>query len=983
MKRNKLCSDKFALFTAVILMFAVLSVSSYEISAEGSARYVVINGSSAETSENRLFHGLGAVSSGGSLRLLADYKYSSPDEYYEILNILFGKSGAALSSIYAEMGSDINSVPCAEPAAMRSADDIPDITGSAGWQIAADALKINPDISVGMIRTEQPRFVTDAFAESSSAGYEACYKWYRSCIEAVYDTYGIRLDYISANSDDDDKIDSDWILYLSAQLKNEQEQRYDYDKIKLGISVNSHETAGGLTKNEAVLSVIDVIDCRLNPENGLSLLSASNRYGIELISLGCPSPSDITDPSAENTPLDFAENIINMYCNGGITVTAAGPPAVSCYSGTKYYSEGLLTADTPWSGYYTVNPGAWAAEHFTRFAEDGWEFIGSGCQSDSSLTLADPVSGDYSIIIVNNSPEEKLFRFGTADIGKYSSDLNVWLSDFANGEYMKNRGKISPETANGGGSFEYTLPPYSMATLTAADSSPEYSEYCSADEVRLPLPYTDDFDYSEDMLSQRGRLPLYINVLGGAFEVRDGRLVQTVSENKKPIDSLFSSTPSPAASLGDDSWADYSLSADVRLASSAESNYAGIGVRYNTSAQPGAFSGYSLLIYGNGKWSFRSGNEIMGSGDIKDFSPTSEYHLTVTAVGRSISAKINGEEIFSAEEQESFVSSGRISLYSAYCGNSFDSLSALQAGDAPYINRIDSSDDDISYSGAFSADYPSYTYYGHSRSVCDTSSAIYSGAAPFGGDGFVYTGFSDTENGRVTRILYGGGSALFIFRSFTDELTVSVDGSEISTVQSDMIVIPPVSGNGMHTVLITDSNSADIDFLCTANPSEKGRLSFEFTGTGFGLVGENTVSSLIDVYIDGELYDENVITPAALSRQCFYSCTGLEYSSHTAEIRVKGGSFSLDAAEVQTKTKLIRESDNPKTEFPPMTSYETSADTTVTAEETEAAVTEESAAPVTSPEEPSKSRGNIFIIAFIAAAAAAAVVYFFTPKDKK
>ncbi|MGN0691759.1 MAG: hypothetical protein ACI4K7_05380, partial [Oscillospiraceae bacterium] len=212
MKKSKLISGGLALFMTASLLCGKLP----DAAAEGAAKYIMINGNSAETEENRLFRGIGAVSSGASLRLLADYKSASPDEYYELLNILFSREkGAALSQVFVEMGSDINSMPCAEPAAVSSADDIPDITGNAGWQVAADALKIAPDISVGMIRTEEPRFVADAFAESRALGLETCYKWYKACIEAVYDTYGIKLGYISVNSSDDDKLDAEQIIYLS------------------------------------------------------------------------------------------------------------------------------------------------------------------------------------------------------------------------------------------------------------------------------------------------------------------------------------------------------------------------------------------------------------------------------------------------------------------------------------------------------------------------------------------------------------------------------------------------------------------------------------------------------------------------------------------------------------------------------------------------------------------------------------------------
>ena len=40
---------------------------------------------------------------------------------------------------------------------------------------AADALSINPDITVDLLRWGEPKWVTDAFAESLKAGFEARY----------------------------------------------------------------------------------------------------------------------------------------------------------------------------------------------------------------------------------------------------------------------------------------------------------------------------------------------------------------------------------------------------------------------------------------------------------------------------------------------------------------------------------------------------------------------------------------------------------------------------------------------------------------------------------------------------------------------------------------------------------------------------------------------------------------------------------------
>ncbi len=61
---------------------------------------------------------------------------------------------------------------------------------------------------------------TDAFDESQEAGFEARYKWYKAAIDGAYDTYGMKFTHISADANEADVIDTDWIIYFADRLKN-------------------------------------------------------------------------------------------------------------------------------------------------------------------------------------------------------------------------------------------------------------------------------------------------------------------------------------------------------------------------------------------------------------------------------------------------------------------------------------------------------------------------------------------------------------------------------------------------------------------------------------------------------------------------------------------------------------------------------------------------------------------------------------------
>ena len=184
---------------------------------------VIADGTQANENPAACYRGMGCVSGNNSSRLLLDYKVEHPHAYEEIMRLLFQKDyGAGLTHIKLELGADINSSSGTEPCTKRSLNEPADVTRGAGFQFAADAKAINPDITVDFLRWGEPKWVTDAFAISQEHGLNARYRWYKETLDAAYAVYGLKFDYISADQNETDTPDEAWILYLRYRLDNEK-----------------------------------------------------------------------------------------------------------------------------------------------------------------------------------------------------------------------------------------------------------------------------------------------------------------------------------------------------------------------------------------------------------------------------------------------------------------------------------------------------------------------------------------------------------------------------------------------------------------------------------------------------------------------------------------------------------------------------------------------------------------------------------------
>mgnify|MGYP002588018049 CR=1 FL=1 len=116
---------------------------------------IIADGTQANENPAAAYRGLGCISANNASRLLLDYKVEHPKEYEEIMRLLFQKDyGIGLSHIKLELGADVNSSCGTEPATKRTPEERADVTRGAGFQFAADAKAINPDITLDLLRWE-------------------------------------------------------------------------------------------------------------------------------------------------------------------------------------------------------------------------------------------------------------------------------------------------------------------------------------------------------------------------------------------------------------------------------------------------------------------------------------------------------------------------------------------------------------------------------------------------------------------------------------------------------------------------------------------------------------------------------------------------------------------------------------------------------------------------------------------------------------
>lgn len=729
---------------------------------------------------NKKWYGLGMVSANNSSRLLLDYKELYPQKYDEIMNLMFGSEGLCINHLKIEMGADINSSSGTEPCTKRFKSEKCDVHRGAGFILCADAKKINPEIKLDMLWWSEPKWISE-----SKNMYEDRYLWYKENLLQAYEQFRIKFDYVSATQNER-AWDSEWIKFLSKKLKNDTQTPYDFSKIKVvaGDEVCTWNIADLMTDDSELCKAVDAIGSHYtswNTENVEKLRSLGKEIWMSegSSSMGYSKGVSRFDKKSNglgglNNVLDIASRLITMYAKGHMTMCEIQPVISAYYDGVCYCHKQFITANTPWNGKYYLDSGFFMALHFSQFIKKGWILLEEGCLGDGKpggdghcivdskfncLTAINPETNDFSFVAANCSGESVEYELGIKTLKEKSYCKKLFLYDTASWE--NNRALIKKEFVYDEETevIKFSVKPFSILTISSLDYSKSELILNNEDNYRcdesnedvissiLPLPYRENFDYSNDFLFRRGNSPFFTTDQGGAFEVTeingDKFLQQQVYFTDKANE--WGCTSDPVTTFGDDRWMNYVFECEISFDSECRDldNYAGIGIRNNIPAD--GKSGFILLLHQNGKWQFLRNSKEIISGELGKLHK--ENHLLVLgAENNRVFGEIDGICLFSKKCCELNISSaagGRPSLYSAWNRNLFKNVKILPLGKHPYVRRYDDTDDVFDYEGKWNHSLMD-SYKNYMRTISKGSAGAIV-KIKYEGTGFYLIGINEEE----------------------------------------------------------------------------------------------------------------------------------------------------------------------------------------------------------------------------------------------
>ncbi len=810
---------------------------------------IIVDGNTVNENPAAAFRGLGCVTGNGSSRLLMDYKENFPEVYEEILRQLFAPGyGAGLTHIKVEFGADINSSSGTEPCVKRTADEVPDVTRGAGFMLAADAKRINPEVTADLLRWGEPHWVTAAFEESKEAGYAARYRWFYETLVAAYITYGLTFDYISPDANETDHADVEWLIYFADALRNQENPPYDFSAIRLVASdeVGSRTIAQEMLGNERLRNAVDVIGLHYTTFGDDNTQLLHDVYGKEIWYSEGIAPCNVPElacrvdgcgMSGANGPIDTANRIINSYVHGRMVMYEFQPAVASYYDGSCYTPKQLMTANTPWSGHYSRDIGFWIASHFTRFAKKGWQYVESACYGDGDenhaiwntthnfITLVSPDRTQMTMHISNDSDVPRSYLVIVNHLPYLPRYLHLIETAGCHDPLTIDRNwfrvtdRIHASAVKGDMAFPVVVKPHSLLTITTMDVSTVHGRSVPYPEIpqdkRLELPYTELFSYEDAFLKNRGGAPLYTTDQGGAFEIvktENGNVLrQMITLDALPTNWRHRGTPDPLTCFGDDKWSNYQGKIKFRFAAESGDNYAAMGIRYNSAVtcEQSSACGLMLRLYADGRWEFYYMDDVLELGKLAHFNTEGTHELQIMAIGSLVMAFADGLSVAELNtEHHPMVRAGRMCIQSAYYQNEFLEISAEPV---PVI-------------------IPRYCW----RLDCLAPQMRY---------------LEKAKNGWML-------NAMASYRYFNRTCAVGDAGAE---------------------------------------------MEIRFFGSGLYLIGR-AEHAVVDLYMDGKLYAEKVTVQNTHFRESFYTIESLNEGWHTVKVVVAEGTLEFDAAEIPTNS---------------------------------------------------------------------------------
>lgn len=646
-----------------IMMFRIPCVSATVLAAiiatvpgVRAAETVSIRLKGSDSGET--FQGVGAVSAGASTRLLYDYA----DPYRsDVLDFLFKpRFGAGFQHLKVEIGGGENSTCGSEPSHAVTRDELthPKSRGYEFW-LMHEARNRNPHVILDCLPWCYPGWIHGRFSQDAT-------DWFVAFLEVAH-KQGIEVDWVAA-AQNENGTDRDWIVKSVRPTLD----RKGFGAVKIQAPDCDKQywaVFDEFRKDPAYRDAVDAV--------GYHYVNGREPWHIDQVSHRDTTPKakasgkqlwaseewSMSGGKWDGTGAMFLARLINkLYIRDRICKTEIWCPIASIYEGLPWSDTGAMQAASPWSGYYTVWPAIWAVAHTTQFAKPGWKYLDGGCgQIDSRtwkgtyVTMKDPRTGDWSMIVCTDSPTT--LRISVSD-GLKTGSVHIWRSD-AQEQFVQLDDIPSPQ-----GFLVVPLHGNSIYSLTTTTGQRKGTPAHAIPAAKpFPLPYRDDFKSYKP-----GETPRYFTDQKGTFEVCDepgrGKCLKQIVPQQGIMWEYMRAVAKPYTVFGDQKWKDYSLSANVRITGGDVE----LGGRFGDQNR----LSYRWTLAKDGSWKLKYQEKLLASGTMQGFDASAWHSLKLVLHGTTIRGMIDGRSL--AEVKDTSRSNGMPYLASTYDANLFDNV---------------------------------------------------------------------------------------------------------------------------------------------------------------------------------------------------------------------------------------------------------------------------------------------------------------------
>ncbi|SEE71874.1 bacterial Ig-like domain-containing protein [Ruania alba] len=844
------------------------------------------------------FKGFGTLSANSTSAVLLDYKAAHPEAYAELIRTLFGGEHPIMNHVKIEMGNDRNNSTGPDVATMRTEDEPANVTRHPGFQLAADALTVNPDLQVSILRWNAPAWVD---------GNDDIYTWYKNTILAAYREYGYMVDYVNPGVNEHsadlawteefaDRVSTDSTGYISddpalAGFRDGEAELFGQIQTVISDEVGVGTFGDEIMADADLREAVNVAAYHYNPNddgNG-NFTRLADEFDMQVWNSEAQAtfsntafrPNNNTaDPSVPGTgigghisSLEMANTIVKGFVNSRRTHFIYQPAIGSFYEGGQYSFKDLVSARDPWSGWMHYDGGLAVLQHFSSFAVTGWEnedntagiwravpeASSSGATGTNPvngrngepnyLTLAAPDGSDFSTVIVNDSEETLTYQLSPQGFGLDGAPLAVWETRAAeegeafNANYKQHVGDVTAD----GGAYVVEVAPFSMTTVTSLDVTADegWTDPLPVEGERTVLNtgdgvlWADEFDYTDRTVPR----------LTAEGEVGDATELFVESRGGETgLIPLYTWDRNGAfeAYLDGEEWV---------LRQQLDSEATGVGGAWN--------GGDPITAIGDRRWT-----NYRATVDVRFERETTDGNYA--AIGARSSGGDNSQSLNTTPYVLRLDRDGDWQLVRMGSVTASGSIgSAEDVGEAWHELSLQVAGDQI-------------TGWIDGERVVDWTDPdpIGSGWVDLA-SGFHHTQFDNLRIEQVESYLpyYGG----------------YLDNLEMTDLSDPPATQLAYSGSWNHAV----SGSMYEYQRSTSRTSEAGAsVAYTFTGSGLDVLGVNDGSARLKVRVDGELVEPAARTQASGQFEQSYVLRGLAHGEHTVSLEILSGSLNVDAIAV-------------------------------------------------------------------------------------